>query len=148
MSGLGTLLSLGVNFLGEARRRLPIAIGAVVVNFAIDLILIPEIGIVGAAIGTNVAFAIYVGGHLWVCRRMIDLPLGPLGLSVLRSLLAAAAMAGVLFALGTDEVATPVLVGGLVASSLVYLAVVVALREVPLAELRRVGGRVLGAVRG
>jgi O-antigen/teichoic acid export membrane protein len=146
LSGLGTLLSLGVNFLGEARRRMPIAIAAVLVNLVIDLILIPEIGIVGAAIGTNVAFTIYVGGHLWVCRRMIDLPLGPLGLSVLRSLVAAAAMAGLLAALGTGDVAVPILIGGLIAGSMLYLAVIVALRELPLAELRRVGGRVLGAV--
>jgi O-antigen/teichoic acid export membrane protein len=149
LSGLGTLLSIGVNYLGEARRRLPIAIGAVAVNFAIDIVLIPDIGIVGAAIGTDIAFTIYVAGHLWVCRRMIDLPLRSLALSVGRALLATAAMAGLLFALGTgDDVAIPVIAVGLIGGSVLYAAVIVLTREIPLDEVRRVASRIGGTVRG
>ena len=73
--GLGPLASLAVNYLGEARRRVPIAIVTVVVNVVIDLVLIPEIGIVGAAIGTDVAYAIYVPAHLWLCWKLVELPL-------------------------------------------------------------------------
>jgi heme-degrading monooxygenase HmoA len=53
LAGLAPLVSLAVNFLGEARRRIPIALGAVAVNVAIDVTLIPRIGIVAGAIGTR-----------------------------------------------------------------------------------------------
>jgi O-antigen/teichoic acid export membrane protein len=146
LSGLGTLLSLGVNYLGEARRRVPIAIGAVVINFAIDVVLIPKIGILGGAYGTDVAFAVYVAGHLWVCRQMIDLPLRPMAVSVGRSLFAAAVMAGLLVLLGTGDVAVPVLFAGLIAGVALYVAVIVVTRELPIDELRSVTNRVRGAL--
>ncbi|HEX7060003.1 MAG TPA: flippase [Solirubrobacterales bacterium] len=147
LSGIGTLLSLGVNYLGEARRRMPIAIGTIAVNFAIDIVLIPKIGIVGAAIGTDIAFALYVAGHLWVCWRMIELPLRPLLVSAARSLLAAAVMAIPLLALGTDTVAVPLIfVGGLV-SIAVYVAAIAVTREVPASEFRLVLDRVTNALK-
>ena len=124
--GLGPLASLAVNYLGEARRRVPIAITTVVVNVAIDIVLIPEIGIVGAAIGTDVAYAIYVPAHLWICRRLVGLPLRPLATTFLRTLPAAAAMAGVLALFGTGEVGVLALLGGALAGSLVFAAGVLA----------------------
>lgn len=135
--GLGPLVSLAVNYLGEARRRLPIAIAALVVNVVIDLILIPEIGIVGGAIGTDVAYAIYVPAHFWVCRRLIDLPLRPLFSALARTLPPAAAMAGVLALFGTGEVALPLLIGGFVAGTLVFAAAALATGAIGVAEARQ-----------
>ena len=136
LAGLGPLVSMAVNYLGEARRRVPIAIVAVAVNAAIDVVLIPEIGIVAGAIGTNVAYAIYVPAHLWICRDLVNLPLRPLLVSFGKALVAAAAMAGVLALFGTEDVSVPaLLVGGLLGVA-VYVGVLLLTRELSTAELR------------
>ena len=57
MVGVGPLLALSVNYLGEARRRIPLALAAVAVNAVLDAILIPKIGIVAGAIGSDIAFS-------------------------------------------------------------------------------------------
>ena len=137
MSGPAALLSLGINYLGEARRRVPIAVVTVLIALGIDLVLIPRIGIVGAAIGTDVGYLLYSPAHLWACRRVIDLPLRPLLLAVGRSLLAAAVMAAVLLALGTSSHLElwRWLAGGL-GGPLAFLAVLLATRELRFADLR------------
>ena len=71
LTAIGTFVTLSVNYLGEARRRLPLALATVVVNAAIDLILIPDIGVLGRAVGTDAAFTLYVVAHLWICRRLL-----------------------------------------------------------------------------
>ena len=73
LSGLAALVSLGANYLGLARRRVPIAIAAVLINIVVDLALIPTVGVIGAAIGTSLAYTIYVPGHVWLCWRWLDL---------------------------------------------------------------------------
>ena len=142
LAGLGPLVSMAVNYLGEARRRLPIAVGALAVNAAIDVALIPEIGIIAGAIGTNVAYGIYVPAHLWICKRMIGLPLRPFLVSTARALAAGAVMAGVLALFGTQDVAIPLLLAGGVVGLAAYLAALLLLREVSVAELRTVAATV------
>lgn len=136
LAGIAPLLGRGVNYLGEARRRVPAAIAAVVINLVIDIILIPRIGIVGGAIGTDVAYAVYVGVHLWICRDYIGMRLTPTMLSLGRTLLAATAMAGILFALGTDDLSVSDWAIGAIGGTIAYLGVLVASREVTLDELR------------
>lgn len=140
--GVGTLVSVAVNYLGEARRRVPVALGALAVNIVIDVILIPEIGIVAGAIGTGVGFLIYTAGHLWILVDLIDLPLRPLVVTFGRTMLGVVAMAGVLLAFGTGELSLPAILVGATTSLLLYLVVLVATREVPLAELRALRARV------
>jgi O-antigen/teichoic acid export membrane protein len=135
VSGLAALLSIGVNYLGEARRRVPIAIAALLVNLVIDLILVPRIGIVGAAIGTDVAYVLYVGAHLWILRRLVELPLRPLAPTAFRSAVAALAMAAVLWAFGTSDLGAPALVAGAIAAPLAFAAVLLASREFSSDEL-------------
>ncbi len=136
LAGLGPLVSMAVNYLGEARRRLPIAIVAVAVNAGIDVVLIPEIGIVAGAIGTNVAYAIYVPAHLWICRSLLDLPMRPLLVSFGKALVAAAAMAGVLALFGTRDVSLPELLAGGLIGLAVYVGVLLVLRELSGDEMR------------
>jgi O-antigen/teichoic acid export membrane protein len=111
--GLAPLLSVGVNYLGEARRRIPIAVGTLAISGGLGYVLIQELELVGAAIATDLAYLLYVPGHLWVCTRLLDLRLRPLGLALVRGLLAGAAMAAVLLAFGTEDI-TPLeaLAGG------------------------------------
>ena len=47
------------------------ALAAVAINLVVDVVLIPRIGIVAGAIGTDLALAVYVPAHLWICARAI-----------------------------------------------------------------------------
>jgi O-antigen/teichoic acid export membrane protein len=134
-TGLGALLSYAANYLGEARRRVPVAVGALVVNLVIDFTLIPVIGIEAGAIGTDVAYGLYVLGHLWICTRLIAIPLRPLAITFGRSMLAAAAMMATLFAFGTEDVSIALLPIGGVLAGLAYVVTLVAARETSVAEL-------------
>ena len=139
LAAVGALLSPAANYLGRARQRLPIALAAVAINLVFDLIFIPRIGIVAGAIGTDLALAVYVPAHLWICVRATGLDLRPLALSLARSLVAAAAMAGVLLAFGTSHLsALDWILGGAV-SVATYLAVLFLVRELTAGEFRAIG---------
>jgi O-antigen/teichoic acid export membrane protein len=101
LSGLGAFLSISVNYLGAARRRVAIAILALVLDIGIDLVLLPRIGVVAGAIATDVGYATYVIGHVIICAKLLNLPGRALGMSFARCLIAAAVMTAVLAAVGT-----------------------------------------------
>jgi O-antigen/teichoic acid export membrane protein len=140
MVGIGAVLALSVNYLGEARRRIPLALAAVAVNALLDAILIPKIGIVAGAIGTDIAYLIFLVGHVVIIRGLIDLPLRPLGLSLVRVALASVAMAAVLIAFGTGKLAIPELVAGGILGVAVYVATLVATGELTRTHLHTARG--------
>jgi O-antigen/teichoic acid export membrane protein len=127
LQGLGIMLALSVNYLGEARRRVPVAVGAVLLNAAIDLLLLEPLGIVAAAIGTSAGYALYTAGHYVICRGLMNLRTRPLVATALRSVL-------VLF--GTSGLGAAQWVAGLVLSAAAFVAVIVATREFGPGELR------------
>jgi O-antigen/teichoic acid export membrane protein len=135
LQGLGPLVSGAVNFLGLARRRVRIALGAVALNAVIDVILIPEIGIVGGAIGTSVAYAVYVPAHLAICRRELGLRLAPLLATGARALLAAGALAGALALAGTASPAPAAAAVAAVAGGALFVAVLLLTGELSRADL-------------
>jgi O-antigen/teichoic acid export membrane protein len=135
LMGIAPLVSTGLDYLGEARRRIPVVVGALVVNLIIDVILIPRVGVVGGAIGSDVAFAIYVPAHLVICARMLDTNLWPLAITVGRAGVAAAGMAGVLWLFGTSSVPVARLVLGGLAGAISYVAVLVLINEVTVREV-------------
>lgn len=135
LSALAPLLSLAVNYLGEARRRIPIVISAVVLNAAIDIVLIPRIGPVSGSIATGAAYVILVGGQFWVCQGILGFPPGPLLLTVARALLAAAVASGVLALFGLNPPLGLIVVGA-IAGAAAFATVILALREVSIDELR------------
>jgi O-antigen/teichoic acid export membrane protein len=141
LSGLAPLVSLAVNYLGEARRRVPIAIAAVAVNFALDVVLIPEIGIVAGAIGTGVAYAIYVAAHIRLCHRILHLDLAALGRTVARTLLACAVMAACLAAWGTEELSALGWIGGIVSGTALFAGVLIVTRELTAGDVAFVRAR-------
>lgn len=122
LSGGAALVSTALNYLGGARRRVPVAIATLIVNVVLDLILIPSIGVVGAAIGTDVGIAIYVLAQFWFCAQMLGTPVYPHAITLMRCALAAAAMALTLYAFGTGPLSVPAAIGGGLAGCLVYLA--------------------------
>ena len=147
LGGFVPLVSLTANYLGDARSRVPLMIGAALLNAAIDVVLIPHLGIVAGAIGTGAALAVMVAGHLHICRRHIDLPLGGLAWSVVRGGLAAITMGAVLLAFGLNPSMPLVIVGAAIAIA-TYFAILLLAGELTLAafaDARRWIGRVLSA---
>ncbi len=140
LCGLAPLVSLSINYLGFAKQRLPIAVGTVILNAVIDLILVPRIGVVGGAIGTDVAYLGYVLGHILLARRTSDLRLGTLAFSASRCVLAGAAMAASLLLWGTN-VSIPVLFLGGACGLAIYGLMLLVTGEVRVSE-------VLGLYRG
>lgn len=148
LSGLAPLVSVAATFLGEARRRIPITLAMVATNVVIDVVLLPRIGVVGAAIGTDVAFALYVPAHLRICRRHVAFPLRPLAVTCLRCAVATVGMMIVLLAIGTNDLSLAQWVLGVVAAPAVFAALLVATREFPLPRLGLVRETMARAARG
>jgi O-antigen/teichoic acid export membrane protein len=135
LAAISPLLAGAANYLGAARRRIPIAIVTVVVNVAIDVALLKPLGIVAAAIGTDVAYVIYVGAHLYLCRDLAGLRLRPLVPPLAGSLAAAVVMGLVLLAFGTGaDLAVPLVVIGGALGTAAYVAVLLASGQVTRAE--------------
>jgi len=148
LSGIAQVTTLAVNYLGQARRRVPIAIMMLSLNAAIDIVLLPRIGIVAGAIGTSAAYAVWVPAHLWILHKRTGLALRPLALTVLRTCVAGAAMVGVLAALGTGVVPPALMAAGLILGPLTYVLALLAVRELTpgdLAYLRNVVARRVAA---
>jgi O-antigen/teichoic acid export membrane protein len=145
LAGPSPLISTTVNYLGQAARRIPIVLLALGLNVGVDLALIPRIGVVGAAIGSSVAYALYVPAHLRICRRELGVPLRPLAVTLARALVAAGAMALVLFAVGTESLSFAEWVLGGAAGTLAFCVALVLTGEISTSELRR-GARAARAV--
>ena len=137
LSGLNALVVLAVNFMGVARRRVPIAVADLVVSAGLTAALLPAIGLSGAAWASDVVPLFYVPAHIWIIRRLIDLPLRPFFVSGARGLLAAGAMALVLLAFGTSHLTPLEWVGGGVLGLAAFVATLVVTREVSLSDLRQ-----------
>jgi O-antigen/teichoic acid export membrane protein len=140
VSAPAALISVGVTYLGEARRRVPIVLSTLVLGVLATYGLIKAVGVVGAAIGDDIVQVAYVAAHLWIVGRLITLDFRALGTSCLRTLLAAAGMALPLLAFGTSHLSPLAWVIGLGLGLGVYLGVLLLTREVTAGELRSLAG--------
>jgi O-antigen/teichoic acid export membrane protein len=136
LSGIAPLVAIAGNYLGAARQRLPIALATLAINAILDVLLIPRIGVVGAAIATGAGFAFYVPAQYWICRKQLSLHSRATLITLARSALAASAMAAVLLTQGTESL-SPIqaIVGGLLGAA-AYAATLIATRETSVRELR------------
>ena len=146
LRGLSPVMSISVNYLGGASKRIPIVLLTLLVNIALDVTLLPLIGVIGAAIGTGVAYVIYVTAHFRLCRQAFDVPMGPLVRTAARSGLAATAMALVLLAVGTSHLSPLQWVTGLAGGTVAFGLVLLATGELNRDELRTLIGLVRGRV--
>ena len=133
--GIAPIVSVAVNYLGEARRRIPIAIAALIVNFVVSFVLLKEIGVVGSAIGADAAYLIYVPAHFWICQRMIGLPVRPVLITLARTLVAAGAMALAMLAFGYNELSVLDWFAGGAAGVVAYCVALLLTGEVSRSEL-------------
>lgn len=147
LSGLSPILAGAANYLGEARRRVPLALAALGLNVAIDLVLVPRIGIVAGAIGTAVAFVLYTGGHVRICQQALERSFAPLLPTLGRGLAAGAAAALVLLAFGTADIDAASWIAGAILAPAAYLGVLVLFRELSPGELRYGAGMLRARLR-
>lgn len=141
LTAVSPLLAGAANYLGAAARRIPIAVGALAVNAAIDLALLDRIGIIAGAIGTDVAYTLYVAAHLRLCQELAGLRLRPLVAPLLVSLAAAGGMALVLLLFGTGEIAIPLFVVGGALGVAAYAGILVLTGQVTREELAALARR-------
>jgi O-antigen/teichoic acid export membrane protein len=137
LGGAAPLISASATYLGEARRRAPLMIGATLLDGVLDVILIPRIGIISGAIATAAAYAVMFAGHFALCRRHVRLDIPPLVTSAARGLAAAGVMALALLLFGSDP-SIPVLLLGGIFGSLVFVAALILLGELRRSELKAV----------
>lgn len=136
LSGFGSLVSISANFLGEARRRVPVAIMTVLVNLGLDLVLVPRMGVIGGCVGTDVAYALYAPAHLFICQRALQIDLRPAARTFIRTTLAGAAMTGILILFGDSLSRFWLTALGGLAGVAVFAAVLWITREVSITEAR------------
>ena len=148
LAGVAQLVTVGVNYLGLAWRRVPFAVAMLVVNVIVSLTLLPRIGIVAGAIGTSAAYLVWVPAHVYLLRIHAGLPLGAIARTTLRALIAAAATTAVLLAFGTGELGpVRMVLGGAVALA-AYVVTLVVVREVRRGELATAARAVRSALPG
>jgi O-antigen/teichoic acid export membrane protein len=135
LSGIGTFITIAVNYVGEARRRVILSFVTVTLAAAINLVLLPSIGVVGGAVATDVSYAIYVAGHFWICKQVLELPLGPVTLTLIRCLAAAAAMAGAMALIGTSSLSWSEWVTGSIAGVIAYVLVLTVTGEISRSDI-------------
>ena len=146
LSGFGPLVSTSINYLGQARRRIPIAVGCAVLHVALTFAMVESIGMVGAALSAGISYALYVGGHMRIAAEILELRVRPLGLTLARSAAAGLLAAVLLILLGTNELSPLAWAAGFIGAPLVFGATLIALRETSIAELRSVW-RLIAAAR-
>ena len=132
---MSTVLAVGLNYMGEARRRLPISVMEIGLTAGLTAALRPTVGLVGAAIAADVVSVLFVVLLGWIIVRLVDLPLGSLMLSTARALLAACAAAGVLLAYGTSELELWHWFAGGAGAIAAFFGVLLVLGELTLDEL-------------
>jgi O-antigen/teichoic acid export membrane protein len=137
LSGIAQPVTLAVNYMGLARWRVPISIAMLAVNVGVDVAFLPTLGIVAGGIGTSAAYAVWVPAHVWLLRRRGAIRVRPLLLTTLRTAVAGAAMAGVLALIGTELVPVGWMVLGAFAGPLAYVAALLLLGELTVADLGR-----------
>ena len=127
--GLAPLVTTGINYLGEAGRRVPISFATLALTAGACFVLIPSHGVVGAAIATDIGFGFYTLAHIWLCRRLLKLRIGMLVWSLACGLTAAAAMGIVLASIGTNNLTAADWLKGIVGGVAAYVTMLVFTRE-------------------
>jgi O-antigen/teichoic acid export membrane protein len=145
--GIGTFITLAVNYVGEAKQRIWLSIGTLILCTALDVALLPTIGVVGGAIGMDVAFTGYVLGHFWICKRVFDFPVDRLALTLARCLLAAGAMAATLALVGTSSLSWVQWLTGAVAGAVAYVLVLTLTAELSRAEINSAADQIASLFR-
>jgi O-antigen/teichoic acid export membrane protein len=140
------MITIAVNYLGESRRRLIVMVATLALGLAATYVLIETIGVIGAAIADDLVMVAYVAAHFWICQRLVPLDLRRLALCLARTLVAAAAMAVVLLAIGTGVLSVPEWIVGIIGGVGAYVVTMLVTGELTVGELRQLATRARGIV--
>jgi O-antigen/teichoic acid export membrane protein len=124
LSGLAPLLSNAIDYVGGARRRIWIAAVTLALNVALNVILVPRVGPVGAAVAVDIGYAFFVLGHVNLCRDLLNFPIAPLAKTGLSALAAAGAMMLTAALIGLVASGHVGLVAGAIAGSAAFAGVI------------------------
>lgn len=72
LEAIGNITASGLDYLGRAKRRAQLKLAAVLLNVGLNVVLITNYGITGAAIGTVLAYSIYIFGTVGIMQYEID----------------------------------------------------------------------------
>jgi O-antigen/teichoic acid export membrane protein len=143
-----SLITVTVTYLGEARRRVPVMAGTLIIGAVATYVLIRAIGVVGAAVADDIMQLVYVSAHLWICSTLITLDLRRLMWCGIRTVAAAGAMALVLFAFGTAHLTLLQWLGGGVGGGCAFGAALLLTHELSVAELQTIAGKLWAGASG
>lgn len=96
LSGLAPLLSNAITYVGGTRARIRVALVSLAINVVLDVVLLPWIGVVGAAIGTDVGYTVYVGGHVLIGARLLGYRIDRIVATLIRCTVALVPTVGIL----------------------------------------------------
>jgi O-antigen/teichoic acid export membrane protein len=88
--GATPMMSMSLNYIGTRKAQVWLGLVTLALDAGLDLLLIPALGVIGPAIATDIAFAVYFVGHLVLCDRAIGLDWWALVRSSANGLLAGA----------------------------------------------------------
>jgi O-antigen/teichoic acid export membrane protein len=138
VSAPAALLSGSVDYLGEARRRVVIMLATLALGIVATYVLLRTVGILGAAIADDLVYVLYVSAHVWICSHLVAVDVGRLAWCLFRVLIAAAAMAATLLTFGVDRLSMAGWLMGMCTGVAVYIAGLLATRELSITELRAI----------
>jgi len=127
--GFGPLVTMSVNYLGDAAKRVPIAIAVLTLNAAVDVALIPVIGLAAPILGTSLSYTLYVAAHVRLLERTLVLPLGSALGTVARAAAAAVLTTLLLFLFVGRAPQGPWLLAALLGAVGLYTAALLAVGE-------------------
>ncbi len=110
------LTSNGLDFLGRARDRAIVKGITALLNVGLNVVLIPLIGVIGAAIATVITYSLYTGANVYIIHQEFELRLGTIAEQLVKILTITATMATVVFlaveyVTGPFSLATVVMIG-------------------------------------
>jgi len=88
----------GLDYLGRARERAVVKISGAVANFLLNLLLIPVMGVVGAAVATVLTTSAVVAVNVYIIGQELEISLWTLGAATVRIAAIAAVMGGIVWA--------------------------------------------------
>lgn len=97
LQAITKITSNSLDFLGRAKDRAIVKGTTAVFNVFLNILLIPMIGVVGAAIATVVTYSIYTGANVYIIHQEFDLNIGKLSRQIVPIFGVAAVMATVVY---------------------------------------------------
>ena len=79
VNSINKVTSDGLDYLGRARSRAIIKSAMAVSNVGLNLLLIPAMGVVGAAVATVITYTIYTGSNVFFITQELPVDMGSIG---------------------------------------------------------------------